>query len=573
MYILVTVLFLRVVLIRGLVLFLSKQDFSKMFKLWCRVIFFFLTFFVLEYRRENNRIFIIREIITIKCVYRVDFFSSNIIFLLCFVGRLIIWYSVGFYFYLEPDNGKFYLYLMFFWGFIFILVMSKSLIFILIRWERVGIMSFFLIRWWYGRSESIISSIQAVLYNRVGDFRIYLVVLYGLVWGMDLTLRERRGFRLGGFLIRFRLRLAILTKSSQFVFHPWLPNAIERPTPVSSLLHSSTMVVAGVFIYIRVERLVDSRVNKYLILMGGLTMVYRGFCSMRASDVKKVIAFSTTSQLRFIIMSVRMVGPFSAFFLLLMHSFFKSLLFLRSGVLIHGINRDQSIFKMKRVWTISVLTKYSFTVASLSLMRFPFFCRFFSKDFLIENIWGLPINRLFLWIYIFGCVLTVGYTFRSLFLLEINLISKVRLLRVQEKLRSVFSWVFGLRLRSAVFGMLYFFVFFLIEEEFLSTMYKMFPCFILVRGVLFSYNYILRRSVILRNYIFFYNPLFHRSLCRWIGMWREKIVVYEFYWMEWLLMVRKNSILVFRQPKVLFSVAGLFMYVLFSRVAIVSLFV
>lgn len=516
---------------------------SKKFMTTLKVFAFFfvliIILFLLRYGRWGSRFVYLRDLMGVSCLYSFDVYSVCMSFVLFFVRGFIIWYSVGYYFVQEPKKRVFFFYLIIFIFFIYLLVFSKSLFFILIRWEGVGIISFFLIGWWSGRSEATQCSIQAVIYNRVRDFGIYLALVVVFVYifrSLDFNSYNRRYFH--RIFLSFWFFLAAISKSSQFLFHPWLPNAIEGPTPVSSLLHSSTMVVARVFFFIRTFSEFNIFSNSLIVFLGAITMLYGGLCRLGQSDVKKIIAFSTTSQLRFMVVSVGVIRPQAGFFLLLLHSFFKSLLFIGSGVLIHSSNGDQGVENISTFWQVSSLVKFSFLLASLSLMRFPFFSGFYSKDLLLENVWGPLVNRMFVIVIVLGSVFTVRYTLRSLFLFRLgsSMVSKGFKLVGEEKIGVNVSWILGLSLGSVGFGFIFSDnLYRLFSEEVLTFFLKFFPIFILFIGSCLSVLAIYWLDGALGLYMYFYNPVIHRLINSVVLNANQKFLILELYWVELVL--------------------------------------
>lgn len=265
-------------------------------------------------------------------------------------------------------------------------------------------MSFLLISWWWGRSEASQSRVQAIIYNRVRDFRLYMRLFLLIFSGGRLVLRGGDEISVGlGILIL----VGAIAKSSQFLFHPWLPNAIEGPTPVSALLHSSTIVVARVFLLIRMGRVVSRELG---LLVGSLTMLYRSLCAFGQTDIKKVVAFSTTSQLGLILCSLSIGFYGLAFFHLCIHAFFKSLIFISSRVFIHSIVRGLQDIRGGRL--VSGFSYLCLVVGSISLRGGPFLSRFYSKDLILENMYGPIFNRLVVIILLVASIITVAYSLK-----------------------------------------------------------------------------------------------------------------------------------------------------------------
>merc|ERR1712002_899382 len=213
-------------------------------------------------------------------------------------------------------------------------------------------------------------------------------------------------------LVGLGLLLRIVAKSAQFLFHPWLPNAIERPTPVSSLLHSSTIVIARVFLLIRTTENISLFILSAVFLIGSLTMVYGSLCRLFQSDIKKTIAYSTTSQLRFIISTLGIRLPLIAFIHLSLHAFFKSVIFMSSGYIIHDNANNQDYRRIRKSILNAKVARVSIIIRSLSLYGFPFFAGFASKDLILENLMRRVLNRMCVILVFFSCILTVRYSSR-----------------------------------------------------------------------------------------------------------------------------------------------------------------
>lgn len=457
-----------------------------------------------------NSFFFSFNLYIIQFLFFIDFFSIIFLFLLIFIRGFIIYYS--FRYFLEEVNQKiFFFYLVFFIFFIFLLVCRRSLLLIFVRWERVGVISFLLISWWFRRSEATQSAIQAILYNRFRDFCFFLSI-FSLIF-LRYFGELYYFYSYFSFFLIFFFFFSIISKSSQFLFHPWLPNAMERPTPVSSLLHSSTIVVARVFLTIRLF----SYFNIYIIILirifRSLTILLRALNRVRGKDIKKIIAHSTTSQLRFIILSSVITSQFISFFLLFLHAFFKSCLFLCSGTLIHRIGNNQLVESSLLGFNPNSFTFVIFLLSSISLLGIPFFSRFFSKDLILENIWGRLVNRLISIIFIFRSSLTVCYTlflFYSSFLYYLFSFSS-KFIKI-EKFRGFVSWMFFISVRSIFLGgFIINSFFFFIREEFLFFFSKIIPFLVLFLGIFIFFFLIFNTD---KGYFFnllYFNLLFHRS--------------------------------------------------------------
>ena len=219
-------------------------------------------------------------------------------------------------------------------------------------------------------------------------------------------------FRVFNTVVSVGLLVRIVAKSAQFLFHPWLPNAIERPTPVSSLLHSSTIVIAGVFLLIRTTENMSLFILSTVFLIRSLTIVYGSLCRLFQSDIKKTIAYSTTSQLRFIMSTLGIRLPLIAFIHLSLHAFFKSVIFMSSRYIIHDNANNQDYRRIRKSMLNAKIARVSIIIRSLSLCRFPFFAGFASKDLILENLMRGVLNRISVILVFFSCILTVRYSSR-----------------------------------------------------------------------------------------------------------------------------------------------------------------
>src|SRR5215468_6008156 len=353
---------------------------------------------------------------------QVDQLTGVMLLVVTGVGFLIHVYSIG-YMHEDPDVARFFTYLNLFVFSMLTLVMAGDFLLLYVGWEAVGLCSYLLIGFWYQKQSATDAGKKAFIVNRVGDFGFGLGVM--LIWTTFGTLTYRDVFSkatdavsTGTYLaIALLLFIGACGKSAQLPLYTWLPDAMEGPTPVSALIHAATMVTAGVYMVARCHKLFEMVPASFVVVawIGTITAVFAASIGLAQTDIKKVLAYSTISQLGYMFAAVGMGAHAVAIFHLVCHAFFKALLFLGAGSVIHGLGGEQDMRKMGGLAPRMMTTTVTFVVGALGLAGFPPLAGFWSKDAILGGVFEEGHHAMWA-LLVLGVFFTAFYTFRVVFL-------------------------------------------------------------------------------------------------------------------------------------------------------------
>ena len=363
----------------------------------------------------------------------IDPLSSIMLVVVSLVSALVHIYSIG-YMSHDPDKPRFMCYLSLFTFAMFTLVVSDNFLQLFFGWEGVGLCSYLLIGFWHKKNSANNAAIKAFIVNRIGDFGfgigIFLIFIffgtlnYEEVFALAPNFADTEinflGLEVNLITVTcLFLFIGAMGKSAQFFLHTWLPDAMEGPTPVSALIHAATMVTAGVFLVVRCSPIFEySQVAlNFVAIVGMITALFAASVAIVQNDIKKIIAYSTCSQLGYMFFAAGVGAYHVAIFHLFTHAFFKALLFLGSGSVIHSLNDEQDVRNMGDLWKKMPVTWFAMVVGTLALTGFPFLSGFYSKDAIIEFAFlkGTNVGYFAAGIGIMTAVLTALYSWRLIF--------------------------------------------------------------------------------------------------------------------------------------------------------------
>nr|CCI69540.1 NADH dehydrogenase subunit 5 [Metacrangonyx goulmimensis] len=348
-----------------------------------------------------------------------DWMSTLFMFTVTLISSVICGYS-KYYMDGDPFYQRFMFVLMLFVGSMMLFILSPNLISLLLGWDGLGLSSYILVIY-YQNEYACNSGMLTVLSNRVGDAMILISICFMYCnnsWNFLLDSMSSK-------LLMFLMIMGAMTKSAQIPFSAWLPAAMAAPTPVSALVHSSTLVTAGVFLLIRFYPCYyDKSIYIFLMIMSSLTMVMSGWMANFEMDMKKIIALSTLSQLGLMMMTMSLGFPELAFFHLISHAMFKSSIFMCMGIMIHNMSGSQDLRLSGNFFSSGPFLGLFFAVSNMSLCGFPFLAGYFSKDLLLENMVSFSSNFFFHTSSMIGTGLTISYSLRAMYFMSENNIKK-----------------------------------------------------------------------------------------------------------------------------------------------------
>lgn len=373
--------------------------------------------------------------LSIEVGFMVDSLTAVMMTVVTFVSLMVHIYTIG---YMHDDDGysRFFSYISLFTFSMLMLVMANNFMQLFFGWEAVGVVSYLLIGFWYKKPTAIYANLKAFLVNRVGDFGFLLGIAAVLMYSGSLDYLEvfnqapvMAGQTISIFdnyawslmtVIGILLFIGAMGKSAQVPLHVWLPDSMEGPTPISALIHAATMVTAGIFMVARMSPLYEysETALSFILVIGAITALFMGFLGLIQNDIKRVIAYSTLSQLGYMTVALGVSAYSAAIFHLFTHAFFKALLFLAAGSVILALHHQQDIRQMGGLKKYLPITYWTSLIGTLALIGFPGLAGFFSKDAIIMAVHEstIPGSSFALWAVMIGVFVTSLYSFRLLFL-------------------------------------------------------------------------------------------------------------------------------------------------------------
>nr|WNV65529.1 NADH dehydrogenase subunit 5 [Cyanopterus ninghais] len=513
------------------------------------MIFFMISIYMFMLNLISWLLFLLFFIFNFKFLIELNMFNFNstkIIFLIymdwmnlifistvLMISSIVIIYSIN---YMNNDLHikRFMLLIIMFIMSMILMISSPNMISILLGWDGLGLSSYCLVAY-YQSKKSFNSSMITIMMNRIGDIMILMTISIMIKFGTWNFLFINNM----NFLILIMIFIASITKSAQIPFSTWLPLAMAAPTPVSSLVHSSTLVTAGTYLLIRFNYLMNKNIMYFFLLLSSLTMIMAGSSANFEFDLKKIIALSTLSQLGLMITTICLNLPKLAFFHLITHAMFKSLLFLCSGIMIHNYFNHQDIRFISMMNFNIPLINLIFNMSSLTLCGMPFLAGFYSKDLIIEMFLMNNFNWLIFMIMFLSMGLTISYTFRLIFYISLK-INKIKLLLFYSSFNFMNYSIFILFFFSLFYGsILNWLMFSSMKMIFLPKILKMLIYIFLIIGLLlgmylpmiFKFSIKIKYIYNFFNYMWFLPLLFKKNKINILKM-NNLIIFFSENWLE-----------------------------------------
>nr|YP_010116694.1 NADH dehydrogenase subunit 5 [Iotaphora admirabilis]QPL16802.1 NADH dehydrogenase subunit 5 [Iotaphora admirabilis] len=485
----------------------------------CFLSFFFLfifsmiSFFFMVYFIMNNMVLFLEwEIISMNSLSVVmsilfDWMSLLFMMFVLLISSVVIYYSKS-YMISELNLIRFIVLVLLFVFSMILLIISPNMISILLGWDGLGLVSYCLVIY-YQNLKSYNAGMLTALSNRIGDVLILMVICWMMNFGSWNYIFYLEFMKNDYYMIYISLMiiLAAMTKSAQIPFSSWLPAAMSAPTPVSALVHSSTLVTAGVYLLIRFNLLLlDTYFLKFLLLLSSLTMFMAGISANYEFDLKKIIALSTLSQLGLMMSILSMGLPLLAFFHLLTHAMFKALLFLCAGVIIHMMNDMQDIRFMGGISMYIPMTCLCMNISNMALCGIPFLAGFYSKDLILEMVSFSNLNFLIFLFYYISTGLTMYYTIRLMMYLMINDYNLLSIYNLYDEDFIMLKSMMVLLFMSIISGsMLMWMILYYPYMIYLPLNLKMMVIYVIIIGLLMGYLISNMNIYSLNKYLLTYN--------------------------------------------------------------------
>nr|UXX50219.1 NADH dehydrogenase subunit 5 [Haemaphysalis inermis] len=500
---------------------------------------FFFVLFLLSFFFKNVFVFeyVISSMVSMdfKFYFLFDWISNLFVSTVLFISSMVILYSNS-YMNMDKNKNSFCLIVLLFVTSMILLIMMPNMFMLILGWDGLGLVSYCLVIY-YQSTNSYNSGMMTIISNRVGDVMIIMSLIFFFNFGSfdiisNMSLEKVCGF----FLI-----LAGMTKSAQIPFSAWLPAAMAAPTPVSSLVHSSTLVTAGVYILIRFNYLFSlNEYSMFLLKISLLTMLMSGINAFFETDLKKIIAFSTLSQLSMMMIVLSLGSMEMAFFHLIMHAIFKSMLFLCAGLIIHSLNGIQDIRMLGNFFSCSPMVISCMLISILSLVGFPFIGGFYSKDLIVEFFFFKIENFVLINIFMLSILFTFLYSIRMFYLIGLKSIFNITSFSMKLDKNMILP-IYLLTLTLIICGnFLFWGTLMNIKIMFISNFSKYFSLFLMLISIYISWVIFSNSSNLnnMKNIDFFYKMWFMSDLTSMILLFKNnfllKMSMSDWKWMELL---------------------------------------